>query len=389
MPTTPELHPDTFLHAVLDSVGVAMLVVDGEGKFVFANQAAHQMFGSAASVDHRSVAEVTRDYVIRDAQGRPVPPPHSRIMRALAGEEVPPERVEVTLPDGRTKWLHVASHRFSIFGTSGVFVIITDETEQVELRLALERAQRAEELGLLAGGLIHDVNNMLSVISENIAMIQAEGDLPENAQARFQQVTAAVKRGAAMTKRLASDCSVPEPQTSVVQINDLANVALELVRPLFKDRISLKTELGSVPVVEVDPARMEQVLVNLIVNALDAMPEGGELTLRTALVEGPAAARIESDEGECNGAKSLVCVTVADTGIGIPQNLQSHIFDPFFTTKPHGTGCGLGLATARAVVRRHNGFIKVQSRPGAGTKFSIYLPAKEDSSAKGTQQTAA
>jgi signal transduction histidine kinase len=141
--------------------------------------------------------------------------------------------------------------------------------------------------------------------------------------------------------------------------------------------------------VEVDPARIEQVLVNLILNALDAMPESGELTLGTALVEGPAAAEIESDEGEGNGATSFVCVTVADTGIGIPENLQTNIFDPFFTTKPEGKGSGLGLATAYAVVRQHSGFIKVQSAPGGGTKFSIYLPAKEDSSAKDRQQPAA
>ena len=192
-----------------------------------------------------------------------------------------------------------------------------------------------------------------------------------------------------MAKRLASDCCVPDQQTRVVQINDLANDALGLVRPLLKDRVSVKTELGSVPAVAVDSAQIEQVLVNLILNALDAMPQGGELTLGTALVDRPTAAPIESGECEANEAKSFVCVTVADTGVGIPENLQSNIFDPFFTTKPHGKGSGLGLATAYAVVRQHCGFIRVQSAPGAGTKFSIYLPAKEDSSAKGTQQTAA
>jgi PAS domain S-box-containing protein len=389
MPPTPELHPDRFLHAVLDSVGVAMLVIDSEGRFVFTNQVARQMFGSAGSVDRLSVAEVTRNYVVRDSQGRPIAPAHSRIMRALAGEEVPPDRLEVALPDGRTKWIHVAGHQFSVFGTTGVLVIITDETEQVELRLALERAQRAEALGLLAGGLVHDFNNMLSVISGNIALLQGGTNLPENAQAQLRQMTAAVKRGAEMAKRLARNSRSVELHTCVVQINDLANVALELVHPLLKDRVKVKTELGSVPAVQVDPTRIEQVLVNLILNALDAMPEGGELTLGTALVDRPAEAGIESREGEGNGAKPFVCVTVADTGIGIPENLQANIFDPFFTTKPQGKGSGLGLATAYAVVRQHSGFIKVQSAPGAGTKFNIYLPAKEASSAKDRQQTAA
>jgi len=189
---------------------------------------------------------------------------------------------------------------------------------------------------------------------------------------------AALKRGASLAKRLARYSRAQEPQTRAAQINDLVNVALELVHPLLQDRVSVKTELGLVPAVEVDPSRIEQVLVNLILNALDAMPEGGELTLRTALVEGLAAEEIESDEGEGKRATSFVCVTVADTGIGIPKKLQSKIFDPFFTTKPCGKGSGLGLATAYAIVRQHNGFIKVQSTPGAGAKFTIYLPVEEN-----------
>jgi PAS domain S-box-containing protein len=377
MSSTPGLHPETFLHAVLDNVGVALLVIDSEGRFVFTNQAALRMFGSAGSLDRLCVDKVRRNYVFRDSQRRPIPLEQAPIMRALAGEEVPPQRVEVILPDGRTKWLHAAGHQFSVFGLTGVFVIITDETEQVELRLALEQAQRAEALGLLAGGLVHDLNNMLSLISGNIAILQADGNVSENTQARLQQMTLAVKKGAALANRLARYSRAREPHTSAVQINDLVNVALELVEPLLKDRVSVKTELGSVPVVEVDPSRIEQVLVNLILNALDAMPEGGELTLRTALVDRLAAAEIELHQGQRERAASFVCVTVADTGIGIPEKLQKDIFYPFFTTKPEGRGSGLGLATASAIVRQHNGFINVQSAPGAGAKFSIYLPAKE------------
>lgn len=376
MSSTPGLHPDTFLHAVLDSVGVALVVIDSEGRFVFTNQAAHQMFGLAESVDRLSLEKVRRNYVFRDSQGRPIPPEQAPIMRALAGEQIPPQDMEVTLPDGRRKWLHAAGHRFSVFGLTGVLVIIIDETEQIELRRALERAQRAEALGVLAVGLVHDLNNMLSVISGNIASLQEGGDVPESVQARLQQMTAAVKRGASLAKRLARYSRAPEPQTRAVQINDLVNVALELVHPLLKDRVSVKTELGFVPTVEVDPSRIEQVLINLMLNALDAMPEGGELTLRTALVERLAVEEIESNQSEGKRATSFVCVTVADTGIGIPAKLQSNIFDPFFTAKPHGKGSGMGLASAYAIMRQHNGFIKVQSAPGAGAKFSIYLPAK-------------
>jgi len=294
----------------------------------------------------------------------------------------------VTLPDGSRKWLHAAGHQFSVFGFTGVFVIITDETEQVELRLALEGAQPAEALGLLAGGIVHDLNNMLSVISGNIALLQTDGDVSRSAQARLQHMMAAVKRGAALAKRLAR-YGAKQPQTCSVQINDLVNVVLELAHPLLKDRVTVKTQLGFVPAVEVDASRFEQVLVNLILNALDAMPEGGEITLRTKVVEPRAVAEIDSNEGAGKRETSFVCVTVADTGIGISKKLQGKIFDPFVTTKPRGKGSGLGLASARAIVRQHKGFIKVQSAPGAGAKFSIYLPAKKDSWSNRRQQTAA
>jgi signal transduction histidine kinase len=121
-----------------------------------------------------------------------------------------------------------------------------------------------------------------------------------------------------------------------------------------------------------DPSRIEQVLVNLILNALDAMPEGGELALHTEV----APADVVST-GENERTKQFVVITVADTGVGIPENLQSTVFDPFFTTKPDGKGAGLGLSSAYEIVRQHNGYVKVQSAPGAGTKFSIYFPIGE------------
>jgi PAS domain S-box-containing protein len=378
MLSTPGLHPETFLHAVLDNVGVALLAIDSKGRFVFTNQAALNMFGWAEGLGGVSLEEWRRGYVFRDGRGRPIPAEQAPIMRALAGEEVPPQDMDVTLPDGRRKWLHAAGHHFSVFGMTGVFVIVTDETEQIWLRRAFEQARTTEVFGLLVRGLVHDMNNMLSVISGSIALLRADERVPETGQAQLEQMTVAAKRGAALTKRLARYSRTQELQLRAVQINDLVNVVLEVVHPLLKDRVSVKTELGFVPAVEVDPSRIEQALLNLILNALDAMPEGGELTLCTALVERLAAEEVESDEDEEKPTTPFVCVTVADTGIGIPEKLQSNIFDPFFTTKPDGKGSGLGLASAHAIVRQHNGFINVQSTPGAGAKFNIYLPAKKN-----------
>ena len=380
MQSLADLHPDTFLSAVLDDVGVALVVVDEEGRFALTNQAALDILGHPERLDGISLEEWRRDYVFRDDQGRPIPTELAPIVRALAGEQIPPQDIDVTLPDGRRKYLHAAGHPFSVFGVTGLFVIITDETEQIKLRRSLERAQNADTLGLVVQGLAHDLKNMISVISGNVALIQADECVPETAQTRLKQITLALERGSSLATRLARHSQAQELQPRPAQINELVNVALELVNPLLKKRVRVKTELGSLPAVQVDVSRMEQVLVNLILNALDAMPEGGELTLRTEMVEPAAATGIELVNGEGERATSFVSITVADTGIGIPEKLQSYVFDPFFTTKPVGTGSGIGLASAYAVVRQHGGSITVQSGPSGGAKFSIYLPVEEKAS---------
>jgi signal transduction histidine kinase len=154
-----------------------------------------------------------------------------------------------------------------------------------------------------------------------------------------------------------------------VQINEVVNTAVALVSPLLESRVSVKTKLArNLPKVEADPTEMEQVLVNLIMNALDAMPVGGELALRTDVAYPDT---VLSDQGERQ--RQYVLITVADTGIGIPEDVQTRIFEPCFTTKP-GKGDGMGLSSAYGIVRQHEGHIAVQSVPGAGTKFSVYLP---------------
>jgi PAS domain S-box-containing protein len=377
MASIPGLHPEALLHAVLDNVGVALVAVDGQGKFVFTNQAALKMFGVRLGLNGLSLEEWRRDYVFRDSQGQPLAAEQAPILRALAGEQVPPQDMDVTLPDGRRKWLHAAGHHFSVLGVTGVFVIITDETEEIELRRALERAQRIETLGLIVGELAHDLNNMLSIISENLALLQADGSVPETAYERLQQMATALHKGTALATRLVRYRQEQKLKIRSVQVNDLVTAALELIHPLLKGRVRVHAELGALPMVEADPSRIEQVFVNLIVNALNAMPEGGDLTVRTELLKRDAVPDRHADEGEGQSVTSFVCVTVADTGIGIPEDIQDRIFETFFTTKPEGKGSGLGLASAYAIVRQHSGHISVQSAPGAGAKFNIYLPVRK------------
>jgi signal transduction histidine kinase len=367
MPSLLGLHPPELLKSVLDNVGVALAVIDQWGRFVYVNQAASKMFGAAENLPF---ADWRRDYKFLDNQGQEIPSGQAPILRALAGEEVKPQYVSVVLPDGRIKWLHVAASRFEVLGIRGVFVLVTDETEEVGLRKALEKAQRIESFGVLAGGLAHDFNNILSVLSGNIDLALGDEGVQEITRARLQKMRMASGKGTALALRLMKYSHKQDAQIRPIQINPVVNTALELVRPLVKNEVGVKTELSHrLPAVQADSSQLEQVLVNLILNALDAMPDGGELALRTELVSGDAMPGGNNEE-----KKQFVLVTVADTGIGIPENLLLHIFEPFSTTKPIGVGTGLGLSSAQWIVHQHNGHIKVQSVPGAGTKFSIYLP---------------
>lgn len=371
MPTLLGLHPEALLQTVLDSVGVAVAVIDKDGKFVFTNQATLEMFGQREDLIGVSLAEWRRNYKFHDRLGREIPAADAPILRALAGEPLRPQFVRITLPDGRSKWLHAAGHQFTVLGLTGVFVIITDETEEVELVRAAEQYHRVEAVGLLAGRLAHDFNNMLSVAAENLALALSDQGVPEGTRTRLQQMALALEKGATLSRRLMQYSRARKLQMQRVSINDVVKTALELVQPLFGNAIRLKIDLQpDLPALEADPGELEQVLVNLFMNALDAMPHGGALEIRTEVAR---TAATPGDKGRNETARQHVLLTVADTGSGIPEDLHERIFEPSFTTKP-GKGAGLGLSSAHGIVQQHGGHITVQSTPGAGTKFNIYLP---------------
>jgi two-component system cell cycle sensor histidine kinase/response regulator CckA len=362
------LDPQAVLKSVLDSVGVALGVIDHQGRIVYTNQAACNMFG--ATTTDLSFEEWRRDYKFQDSQGREIPIEQAPLLHALAGEEVKPHYARVTQPDGCVKWLHSAAHPFAVFGLTGVLVVVTDETEQAELRKALEQAQRIEACGILAGGLAHDLNNVLSILSGNIALSLGDESVHEITRARLKEMQMALGKGTALVSRLMKYSRKQDTQIRPIQINEVVNAALELVRPLLKSKVSVRTQLSDrLPDVQADFSQLEQVFVNLILNALDAMPDGGELSFCTELVSSEATPGGNDEE-----KKQFVLVTVADTGIGIPASLLPNVFEPFSTTKPIGAGTGLGLSSAQLIVHQNNGHINVQSVSGTGTKFTIYLP---------------
>lgn len=360
------LNPSTILEAILDSVGVALAVLDNSGNFVLVNQAALRLFGDYLTKGV-SFEQWRRAYRFQDAEGRDVPIEEAALMRALRGEEIEPQYFRVILPNGQPKWIHAAAHHFSVMGMTGVLIIITDETEQVELRRAAERLQRLDAVGQLAGGLAHDFNNILFIVSQHIALGLGDEDV-SSMHVRLRHMASAIAKGAALAGKLTQFSRMQEIQIRPVEMNTIVDTVLLLMRPLLLQGTHLKLDLKhNLPMIEADPAAIEQVMVNLMLNALDAMPNGGTLAISTDLAVG------DDVTGVKNGtSKRFVVVTVADTGIGLPEHLQAKIFEPFFSTK--SSGSGLGLASAYGIVRQHQGNIRVESTPGAGAKFSVYLP---------------
>jgi PAS domain S-box-containing protein len=252
--------------------------------------------------------------------------------------------------------------------------VVTDITARKQLEEQLRQVQKLEAVGQLAGGVAHDFNNILTIIQGHLAMLGMHEALPEEVRDSLADMRTAADRAASLTRQLLTFSRRQAMRQGLVDLNSVvANMARMFERILGED-IRLDLELDPrEAVVSGDTGMLEQVLLNLAVNSRDAMPRGGRLLIRTALVEFDAAitARVPAAR-----AGTFVCLSTTDTGTGIPAHVLPRIFEPFFTTKETGKGSGLGLATVYGIVQQHEGWITVESEPGRGTTFQVYLPQR-------------
>jgi signal transduction histidine kinase len=268
------------------------------------------------------------------------------------------------------------AYRFSSMGLEGVIVLIADETSEVEVRQAAAQLQRMETLGALAAGLTHDFNNVLNTIASNVALAKQNGGYSQQVGIRFDHISDAVNKAGGLIRRLLQFSRSQELHPRSLGVNEVVRDVLRLTQSLLRENIRLTLDLeAGLPAVYGDSAQLEQVLVNLIVNALDAMPDGGKLTIATHLAFRNQTDLVEP-ESIRHKNRDVVQISITDTGIGIPVEIQSAIFEPFFTTKPEGKGTGLGLSSAFGIIRQHGGKIEVNSLPGRGATFTVSLPAE-------------
>ncbi len=301
----------------------------------------------------------------------------------------------VDYPDGRKVLLDTLKTPFydqsgNILGLIGISRDIThqrdSEEDRKKLELQLHQAQRMEAIGQLAGGIAHDFNNLLTVITGYSEMIKFKLEDESHLHHHLDQILAAGERATELTNGLLAFSRKQVMRTKPLDLSELVQGIKKMLRRLIPEDVDFSTQLGDKTlIVMADRGQLEQTLMNLVTNAKDAMPQGGTLTISLTAVE--MQERFEHAHGIGKPGK-YACISITDTGHGMDAETREKIFEPFFTTKEIGKGTGLGMAIIYGIISQHNGYVSVESEPGSGTTFHLYLPlmAKDERSIKESQQ---
>src|SRR5215831_4272860 len=273
---------------------------------------------------------------------------------------------------GRLIEVESGGHTIEFAGGPAELVVLMDVTQQRYLEEQLRQARKMEAVGMLAGGVAHDFNNLLTIITGYSQLILNNLPPEDPNRQSAEQIMKAGERAATLTRQLLAFSRRQVLQPKVLDVNRLIGTLTSMLRRLIGEdidlRLSLRDGLGQV---NADPGQIEQVLMNLVVNARDAMPQGGTLTIETA--------NVDLDENYTRTHVTLkpgpfVMIAVSDTGTGMDENTKAHAFEPFFTTKAQGRGTGLGLSTVFGIVRQSGGAVDIYSALGKGTSAKVYLP---------------
>lgn len=254
-----------------------------------------------------------------------------------------------------------------------VVAVLSDITLRKQLEAQLRQSQKMEAIGQLAGGVAHDFNNLLTVIEGYIDLLKSKLNGNSSVESYIKQMKKATERAVSLTRQLLTFSRRQVVQPKIIDVNKTIKELSKMLNRLIGEHIELITNFDpDLWRINVDPSQFEQIVLNLIVNARDAMPEGGELTIETEQIKlDKNYQRFHPDVKPGD----YVLIKVSDTGVGMSEEVQQRIFEPFFTTKEKGKGTGLGLATVYGIIKQNNGHITVQSELGKGTTFSVYLPA--------------
>ncbi|MFP4004976.1 MAG: response regulator, partial [Alphaproteobacteria bacterium] len=349
--------------AFFDKAPVAILLTDFEGRIVQANQAAEQLTGCEVKSGSGLAGLFAGEH--RDAL--------KSLLESLAQGEPAAEPLEARLAgDGRAALVHASLMPGGPGRPAGAMLYLVDITEQRNLEMQFAQSQKMQAVGQLAGGIAHDFNNLLTAIIGFSDLLLSRHRVGDPSFKDLNHIKQNATRAANLTRQLLAFSRQQTLRPQVIQLTDaLADLSI-LLRRLLGERIKLEMVHGrDLGLVKVDRGQLEQVIINLAVNARDAMPEGGKLTIRTGKVESDGT---PLPEGPVIPKGEYVTLEVSDTGTGMSEDVLGKIFEPFFTTKGVGEGTGLGLSTVYGIVEQTGGFIFPESKVGRGTTFRIYLP---------------
>jgi two-component system cell cycle sensor histidine kinase/response regulator CckA len=362
------------LSAAIEQAAEGVMITDIEGTILYVNPAFERITGySQADVLGRKPGIFGRAEPRQgDTPNRP--DLFDTMLKTIGARQVWQGRIAGSRKDGTSYTVEatVTPVRDAWAGVSNYVSLLRDVTHELQLEEQYRQAQKMEAVGQLTAGIAHDFNNLLTAVNGFTELAQLGLPPEDPARELMAKVMDSGQRAADLVHQLLafSRKQIMEPQ--VLDLNAVVVEMEQMLQRIIGEHIGLETELpADLWAVKVDPAQIEQVIVNLAVNARDAMPEGGRLTIATSnarVGENSLAGHLETEPGE------YVLLAVSDTGVGMSCEVQTHIFEPFFTTKPAGEGTGLGLATVYGIVKQSGGDIRVHSEEGRGTTFEIYLP---------------
>jgi PAS domain S-box-containing protein len=357
-----------WLNVTLSSIGDAVIATDASSTITFLNPVAKTLTGwTASEALGRPVDEVFR--VINESTRQPMESPVSRVLR---------EGTVVTMAN-HTALITRDGHEISIANSGapirsrsgavpGAVLVFRDVTDQKQMEEALLRARKIESVGVLAGGIAHDFNNMLTALMGNISLAKMFVDPDDKVFARLMEAEKACDRAATLAHQLLTFSKGGSPVRHTVSIAELLTESTDFALRGSNVHCDLAIPADLCPV-DVDAGQIHQVLHNVVLNAAQAMPDGGSVQVRAANILVRLGAALPLKEGR------YITMSVQDHGCGIPDDVLPNIFDPYFTTKEHGSG--LGLATAYSIITKHEGYITATSEVGTGTTVCIYLPASQ------------
>jgi PAS domain S-box-containing protein len=344
------------------------IVVHAAGRFVYVNRSALILAGAESP---------------GQLLGQPVLDRFAEQCRATVQERLriayeerralPLAEMQILRLDGAVREVEATTVPMVYENQPGVLAFLRDITERKRLEEKLRDGHKMEAVGQLAGGVAHDFNNMLAAMMMSLDLLQDNANLDPDLRGALQELSAGAQRAATLTRQLLMFSRRSMLEIKLLDVNNVVADLLRMLKRLIGEQIELqfhpKTDL---PAVEADAGMLEQVIMNLCVNARDALPNGGRITITTEDLEVDEQ-RVRANPDAHPGR--FVCVTVADTGCGMNEATRKRIFEPFFTTKEVGKGTGLGLATVYGIVAQHKGWMEVESQAGQGATFKVFLPA--------------